>query len=151
MIAVEVERCRGCGACVEACSVGAASLVDGVVRIDGDLCTECGACSEICPEGAIHIAKPVAVQTETTSVAAPTSSIAIDRRHSAMGAILGTTMTFLGREVAPRLASSLMAALDQRLMDRSTSTSAVSPNPRAGGHRRRRQRGGRGTRRDKVA
>ena len=34
---VEVARCTGCGACVDACPVGAMALIDGKARVDGNL------------------------------------------------------------------------------------------------------------------
>jgi Fe-S-cluster-containing hydrogenase component 2 len=51
---VDVARCTGCGACVEACPVGAMALVDGKARVDKEACTGCEACVVTCPEGAIQ-------------------------------------------------------------------------------------------------
>jgi Fe-S-cluster-containing hydrogenase component 2 len=51
---VDVSRCTGCGACVEACPVGAMALVDGKARVDERACTGCEACVNACPEGAIQ-------------------------------------------------------------------------------------------------
>ncbi len=45
--------CDQCGACVEACPVGAIAMTDGVVRIDPDACTNCGACVQACEAGAL--------------------------------------------------------------------------------------------------
>ncbi len=129
--------------------MGAIALVASVAWVDSDLCTECGACLEVCPEEAIHIAKPVAVQAATASALAPLAPI--DRRRSALGALLGTTLAFVGREVVPRFASTLVDALEQRLMDRPSPTSTASPSPRRGGGRRRRQQGGNGARRGRRA
>jgi len=49
--------CSGCGTCLEACFVGANSLVDGRAEI-GDECRGCGRCVEVCPEQAITITIP---------------------------------------------------------------------------------------------
>lgn len=46
------DKCLGCGACVDACGVGAISEKDGKYVIDADTCVECGACADACPVGA---------------------------------------------------------------------------------------------------
>ena len=61
---VDIQKCKGTGACVEAClSDGALSLVE--MEIDGQkiqraqvtpaFCTGCGACVAVCPENAIDV------------------------------------------------------------------------------------------------
>ena len=61
---VDLEKCRGTGACVEAClNEGALNLVE--MEVDGEkvqrvqvtsaLCLGCGACVAVCPENAIDI------------------------------------------------------------------------------------------------
>lgn len=46
------DNCLGCGACVDACGVGAISEKDGKYVVDADSCVECGACADACPVGA---------------------------------------------------------------------------------------------------
>ncbi len=46
------DECVSCGACVEACPVGAISEGDGKFVIDADACLDCGACAGACPVGA---------------------------------------------------------------------------------------------------
>ncbi len=54
MFKVNKEKCTGCGICVNACPVGAISMVDGKARIDNDKCTDCGNCVQVCPLNAIY-------------------------------------------------------------------------------------------------
>ncbi|HAE21079.1 MAG TPA: ferredoxin [Spirochaetaceae bacterium] len=53
---LNVERCVGCGACVEVCPHGAIAIQGGKAFIADRLaCMECGACSLNCPAGALSV------------------------------------------------------------------------------------------------
>ncbi len=56
---VDVEKCNGCGSCLERCYFGALCLAeteDGeVLVIDTDKCMGCGLCRVVCPEDAIAL------------------------------------------------------------------------------------------------
>lgn len=53
---VDLETCIGCGLCVEACPLGAISLVeDGKKKASiSDICVDCQACTKVCPKEAIR-------------------------------------------------------------------------------------------------
>jgi ferredoxin len=57
MIAVDRERCTGCGACMAACPSGAIRLVGSetgsYAEVDQEKCRKCEACLDACPEQAI--------------------------------------------------------------------------------------------------
>jgi len=51
-----VDKCTGCGRCVEVCPRGVFEMGEKKVRItDRDLCMECGACATNCEFGAISV------------------------------------------------------------------------------------------------
>jgi ferredoxin len=52
---VEINRCTGCGACVDTCPSRALSMRDGKAWVEEHICTGCGDCVPICPEGAIQL------------------------------------------------------------------------------------------------
>lgn len=47
------DACQACGACKDACPVGAISEGSPIYVIDAGACIDCGACAGECPVGAI--------------------------------------------------------------------------------------------------
>jgi len=52
---VDIQKCTGCGDCVEVCPLEAISLNDDKAVIDENNCTECGLCVDECPNDAIGL------------------------------------------------------------------------------------------------
>ncbi len=56
IIAIDQEKCNGCGLCATGCPEGALKVIDGKARLVGDLlCDGLGACIGTCPENAITV------------------------------------------------------------------------------------------------
>ena len=48
------DACLACGACADACTVGAIALDEAKgIYVINDECVDCGACADTCPVGAI--------------------------------------------------------------------------------------------------
>lgn len=160
VIQINQESCDGCGVCVEACSVGAIQLVDPQVMIDDALCTQCEACIDACPNGAITALSVPARSTSIMALPAAESRMVPARDQVALpekaasarglAPLAGAALTFLGREIAPRLTDVLIAALERRLARPTTTSiapaasSSRSPTAKSRGEQRQaRYRGGR--------
>jgi NAD-dependent dihydropyrimidine dehydrogenase PreA subunit len=131
-IQIDQTLCKGCGKCMQACSSGAITLVDQYATIEESLCIQCEACVDACPNGAIRIiaepsvslpilAQPVPeLRVNSTPARSPQSEAATSGRS--LAPLAGAALSFLGREVAPRLVDGLITVLERRL-----STPAVKP------------------------
>jgi len=147
MLYVDVDRCSGCGVCVDVCPSGATSVQDGKASITQALCDQCEACANSCPEGAIlSVTEQSLVRSEGQSavVEQPSASgpgVGVARAAPALGAAL----LFIGREVVPRVVDRLLDAVEGKLSEssmRSTGDGSRSAESGAGGRRRRRHGGG---------
>jgi NAD-dependent dihydropyrimidine dehydrogenase PreA subunit len=158
VIAIDVRRCTGCGACIEACPTGAIYLVDGKAAVDGGLCRECEACLGVCPGEAIRLTgsrervpEPVLapVPRQEPEVIRIRTSPAPLSLSSQVLPVLGAALAWTGRELVLRLAGVLLDRLDRSSSSFSrqrTNLAGRSGSGRSrdlgGSRRRRRQRWG---------
>jgi Fe-S-cluster-containing hydrogenase component 2 len=147
---VDNKKCTGCGECLDACANDAISLLAGKAVIDLDTCLECGACTQACPVGAISQAElpvPVEAVPDYPVVVQEAAPLELSFRRRLVP-WAGAALAFIGREIVPRLADSLIAALEKRL-SQPASLPATTSQPLAlasgsetGRPRRRRRRAG---------
>ncbi|MDI7274763.1 MAG: 4Fe-4S binding protein [Anaerolineae bacterium] len=111
MIAVDLAKCTGCGACADVCPRGAVQIVAGHAEIDDARCERCAACVPACPEGALaEVAAPVAVVQERLPGPRPQAVIDVSPprtppvpwRQKVLPA-LGAVASYAAREVLPRV------------------------------------------------
>ncbi|MBC8446696.1 MAG: 4Fe-4S binding protein [Chloroflexi bacterium] len=162
MIYVQVERCTGCGVCIQICPAVAIALQRGVAAIDQAECTECEVCLEACPEGAIlSVSEPAeevglpALRPEPEVIRIQVPQLAVQPEtemapvpwHAKVLPTVAAALVYVGREL-PRIVPAVLDALERRSSERTVSEQpsngqGVARNGRGGGQRhRRRRRGG---------
>jgi ferredoxin len=161
-IAVDTERCTGCGACIEACPTGALYLVEGKAAVDNALCRGCEACLSICPEGALAlVARPEAPTAPVRPAAQPltrrpepqvlrirTESTPVPWRQRVLP-VVGAAFAWAGREIVPRVVDIVVDTFERRaderqIASRGRSSQTTSPGGEGKGRQHRhRRRGGR--------
>jgi len=53
---VAIEKCDGCGVCVDNCPTEVLGIVDEKVKvIDSEMCTDCRICMQVCPYGVLEV------------------------------------------------------------------------------------------------
>jgi len=125
MVYIDSERCTGCGACVEVCPPGAIRLVEDITgrcaEVDRAICQECQACLEVCPEEAIRVEAEPAIEGELVAAEPRAGQVNVGLQEPRPArptlralAWLGPALAYVGREIVPRVAASLLDAWDRR-------------------------------------
>ena len=74
-LALDQEKCTGCGLCLIVCPHAVLSMNDGHARIENrDACMECGACARNCPTEAVTVQSGVGCATAVINTALGRSS-----------------------------------------------------------------------------
>ncbi|MCH5276334.1 MAG: 4Fe-4S binding protein [Desulfovibrionaceae bacterium] len=78
IIAIDTEKCNGCGQCANACHEGAIGIVDGKARLlREDYCDGLGNCLPACPTGAIRFEEREAPAYDEAAVRAAQKEAAL--------------------------------------------------------------------------
>lgn len=149
VIFVAEERCRGCGACVDACPRGALYLENGKAHVLAAQCAGCELCIEACPESAIYaVREPVVPTSAEKQALRSTSKEQALQTRPAWLATLGA-VTLVAERLLPVLVNVATALKTQRSeVAVGQKTSASASGERSGlGFGRYRRRYRRGSRR----
>jgi len=98
IIKINEDLCDGCGECISSCAEGALELVNGKIRLKGEiLCDGAGACIGHCPTGALTVEKRESEEYDEAAVAA---HLHAERRPqpAAVGASRTTVFPMAGHE-----------------------------------------------------
>ena len=54
-VKVDIDKCTGCGACVDVCPNDALAMDGDKVKVDDANCIDCGVCVDECPVEALEM------------------------------------------------------------------------------------------------
>ena len=132
-ITIDLARCTGCGACVDACPEGAIRLVEDergrYAQIDLEACQACEACIAACPEEAIMIQLEGELVSPEETMPVKAEPRAVQRAWHVPQAVVwaGAVLAFAGREILPRVADLLVDAVARRAGEAPTPAARKKP------------------------
>jgi len=139
---VDASRCTGCGACVNACPVGAIAMVEGKAHIDENSCVGCEACVTACPEDSIH--PVITIEGELVSARQrPAPTLYRPGLPAKLaGSVIAVASTGLVMKLTGALARAIARWMARRLSRATPPVTGVSQQPggMSGQQRRKRQR-----------
>jgi ferredoxin len=66
---IDVQKCNGCGECIQACPTGALEYRAGLAELVAPaLCDYCAACEISCPVGAIELPYLICLRSDANSI-----------------------------------------------------------------------------------
>lgn len=142
MMYVDVERCDGCGLCLDSCPPRAIGLDAGRALIDESLCTGCHACLPVCPAGAI-IAAELVESDALTPYRAPGEVSLVRSLGGLARPALTAALCWTGRQLLPLVAELAADGISNIDLRRSRATQLPARRAgagRSGRMRRQRQR-----------
>ncbi len=164
MVVIHVERCTGCGTCLDLCPSGALYLVEDKAALDEARCDECEACVPACPEEAIlpvvEIQEPEAARAEAQPRPVPSRwpepqvvHLAPPRepfpalRWASLAPAVGSALAVVGRQVLGRLVPYVLDTLEGHASRPARESQAelrggLSGRRESGGRRQRQRRRG---------
>lgn len=129
IVAIDEERCNGCGLCVHACAEGAIRLIDGKARlVKDDYCDGLGACLGECPRGAISITEREAAAFDEAAVNVHLAGLArTPAEHAPHAPAAGECPGAIMRQFAARPAATPTAGAPSALRQWPVQLHLVSP------------------------